>query len=71
MQRAQKFKQAKNPAHCRKVRNKTWFDGHCHQKRAEYFRVKNKLNKVRIIESKPELKNKAKEHKRVIKKSIQ
>ena len=62
-------KQAKKPAHCGNVRNKPWFDGHCHQKRAEYFRVKNKLNKVRTIEAKTELKNKAKEYKRVIKKA--
>ena len=61
-------KQAKKPAHCRNARNKPLFDGHCHQKRAEYFRVKDKLNKVKTIESKTELKNKAKEYKRVIKK---
>ncbi len=48
---------------------KPWFDILCQNKRSEYFRVKNRLRKIHTLEAKAELKLKANEYKKLVRKT--
>ena len=50
--------------------NKPWFNRECIAERQEYFRVKNRLKRVKTDEAKAELKARSREYKKFIRKSI-
>ena len=66
------LKSNSNPVNIKKLKkqNKPWFDKNCQSRRIDYIKVKNKLKKIKNVVSQTELKLKATEYKKIIKKTL-